>query len=95
MFNKAAASTRLQGDDPSPSGAVPVMLSQWVAIDRKVGGCRSAGRNLKSFKQIGNRRVETPCDDLQRDSSRLALATFNVRQVSPVHVEMDGEIICV
>ena len=42
-----------------------------------------------------HRRVETPCDDLQRDSSRLALPTFNVRQVSPVHVEMDGEIICV
>jgi hypothetical protein len=50
---------------------------------------------LKSFKQIGHRRVETPRDDLQRDNSRLALATFNVRPVSPVHVEMDGEIICV
>jgi hypothetical protein len=55
---------------------------------------RSAGRNLKSIKQIGDRRVETPYDDLRRDNSRLALATFNVRQVSPVHVEMDGEIIC-
>ena len=59
-----------------------------------VAGCRSAGRNLKSFKQIGHRRVDAPCDDLQGDNSCLALATFNVRQVSPVHVEMDGEIIC-
>jgi len=32
---------------------------------------------------------------LQRDNSRFALAAFNVRQMSPVHVEMDGEIICV
>jgi len=54
-------------------------------------GCWPAGSNLKSLKQIGHRRVGTPCDDLQRDNSRLALATFNVRQVSPVHVEMDGE----
>jgi hypothetical protein len=54
----------------------------------------SAGRNLKSFEQIGHRRVETPCADLQRYHSRLVLATFNVRQVSPVHVEVDGEIIC-
>jgi hypothetical protein len=52
-------------------------------------------RNLKSFKQIGHCRVETACDDLQRDNFRRALATLNVRQVSPVHVEMDGEIICV
>ena len=44
---------------------------------------RSAGRNLKSFNQIRHRRVETTCDDLQCDNSRIALATFNVRQGIP------------
>jgi hypothetical protein len=70
------------------------MLNQCAAIDRKIAGCRSAGRNLKSFEQISHRRVESPCEDLQSDNSRRAHATFNVREVSLVHVEMDGEIIC-
>jgi hypothetical protein len=36
-----------------------------------------------------------PERNLQRDNSRLALAAFNVREVPPVHVEMDGDSICV
>jgi len=49
--------------------------------------CRSNEAKLIAFSSIRNRH--------QWLGHHLALATFNVRQVSSVHVEMDGEIICV
>lgn len=57
-------------------------LRRVAAVEGQAGSwpVASAGRNLKPFKQIGHRRVETPCDGLQRDNPRLALAMFHRRK---------------
>jgi hypothetical protein len=56
---------------------------------------RSAGRNLKSFNQIHivvSRPRAMTCSVII-PASRLPRSLSD--RVSPVHVEMDGEIICV
>ena len=47
---------------------------------------------LQAFEQLRHRGVQTSGDHLQGDDPHFALALLNVRDVSPVHIQVDREV---
>jgi hypothetical protein len=47
---------------------------------------------LKALEQLGHCSVQAPGNHLQGDDPHFALALFNVRDVSPVHIQVDREV---
>ena len=47
---------------------------------------------LQAFEQLRHRGVQTSGNHLQGDDPYFALALFNVRDVSPIHIQVDREV---